>query len=187
MVTSYLMTASGVRLDPLDPAPGKVHIEDIAHALAHICRFGGHCSTFYSVAEHSLWVEAFVAFEHPGLALHALLHDAAEAYIGDIITPLKRLMLVRGDPIYQVEARIEQAIASRFGLRKLNDAERRVIRQADNVALAPEARDLVPRHTWPGLPAPHQDAIVPAGDAQAVRAEFLARYGRLRVLPGGAG
>ena len=106
---STIMTASGRVFDYTTPHPSMICIEDIAHALSHICRYAGHCTQFYSVAEHSVLCSMLVEDEH---ALAALLHDAAEAYCVDVPKPLKRLL-----PCYEaVEDRVEVAIAERFGL-----------------------------------------------------------------------
>lgn len=104
----WLQTYTGRQFWPLDPRPDDVHIEDIAHALSMLCRFGGHCDRFYSVAEHSIYVSQF-SQEH---ALWGLLHDASEAYLVDIPRPLKRLM-----PDYRIiEAGVQFAICKAFGL-----------------------------------------------------------------------
>lgn len=81
-------TFTGKRLVPFDPDINEIELEDIAHALSNICRFGGHCSKFYSVAEHSVHVSKLVETE---FALDALMHDATEAYIGDLVRPIKHL------------------------------------------------------------------------------------------------
>jgi len=83
---SHFVTFSGQKFYPFDPQPEEIHIQDIAHHLSLICRFGGSCSWFYSVAEHSLWVSKLCP---PPDRLWGLLHDAAEAYLGDVIRPIK--------------------------------------------------------------------------------------------------
>src|SRR5262245_27549306 len=100
-IGDWMQTISGRKFWPLDPRPEEVCIEDIGHALSLVCRFGGHCHTFYSVAEHSVrvsllaedmakssahWTDENIRM----IALSGLLHDAAEAYIGDMVRPLKR-------------------------------------------------------------------------------------------------
>jgi hypothetical protein len=82
----WIQTFTGKQFWPLDPRPDEVYIEDIAHALGNICRFNGHCLRFYSVAEHCFHVSHKVV---PGLALMGLLHDAAEAYVCDVVRPVK--------------------------------------------------------------------------------------------------
>jgi hypothetical protein len=105
----WMQTATGRQFWPMDPRPHEIFIEDIAHALSMICRFGGHCRRFYSVAEHSVLIARAAAPEHK---LWALLHDAAEAYIGDTIRPLKQHL----DGHREAEQKIMRAICVRFNL-----------------------------------------------------------------------
>ena len=105
---SIIQTHTGKFLDLLNPTPDMIDMEDIAHALAHLCRFTGHTQRFYSVAEHCV---RMVQWGLPGPAALRLMHDATEAYIGDVSTPLKTLL-----PNYGViELDIRNAIAERFG------------------------------------------------------------------------
>lgn len=106
---SWMQTFSGRRFYPLAPAPEDVDLADIAHALSLICRYGGHATRFYSVAEHCVLLSHAVAPEN---ALWALMHDAAEAYVGDMVRPLKQQMLAYQD----VENRVLSTIAKRFDL-----------------------------------------------------------------------
>lgn len=127
---------------------------DIAGPLSRICRWGGRCRHFHSVAQHSVWVAVEVQRLQPALAMHALLHDAAEAFLGDIPTPLKRLLWVEcprtrellefGD----VEAQLLSAILVAFGLRELEPAEEALIASVDRLALQVEARDLMGDPAW---------------------------------------
>jgi len=105
----WMQTATGRQFWPLDPRPHEVFIEDIAHALSMICRFGGHCRRFYSVAEHSVLISRAAAAEHKRWAL---LHDAPEGYIGDKIRPLKPHLI----GYREAEQKIMRAIAVRFDL-----------------------------------------------------------------------
>lgn len=106
---TWIQTYTGRAFDLVDPQPDMVHPEDLAHALSRLCRFTGHVKRFYSVAEHSIYVSELVPDEH---SLWGLLHDGAEAYIGDVSAPLKALL-----PDYRaVEKRVEAAVFAAFGL-----------------------------------------------------------------------
>jgi len=125
---NWIQTHSGAVFDLLNPRPDMIHIEDIAHALAHICRFTGHVTSFYSVAQHSVLVARALP---PHLKLVGLLHDATEAYVSDMAAPLKALI-----PQYrEIEDRVWEAIAARFALPVDQPAE---IKQADLALLRAE-------------------------------------------------
>ncbi|MFK4258374.1 hypothetical protein [Agrobacterium tumefaciens] len=131
-----IMLASGTWFDLLDPWNSEFTIDDIAQGLANICRYAGQCRNFYSVAEHSLLVcETAVDFK-----LEALLHDAAEAFLGDITRPLKQLL-----PEYKaIESNVEAAIFRRFGLEQKAIAD---VKLADLRVLAAEQSQLMPDGT----------------------------------------
>jgi 5'-deoxynucleotidase YfbR-like HD superfamily hydrolase len=129
-----ILTSSGRYFDLRNPNPDDIHIGEIAHALSHLCRFTGHVRKFYSVAEHCVHTSYLVPQEH---ALHALLHDAAEAYIGDVASPLKYML-----PEYrEIERAVEAAVGRAFGLSTLPHPS---VKHADLVMLATERRDLLP-------------------------------------------
>jgi hypothetical protein len=103
-----ISTYSGKFFDILKPEEYEYDIEEIAHALSNICRYTGHTNKFYSVAEHSVLVSRLV---EPRYALAGLLHDAGEAYLGDVSSPLKALL-----PAYkEIEESVEGAISRYFG------------------------------------------------------------------------
>ncbi len=104
-----IITASGVLFDLLEPRVEDVRAFDIAHGLAMKCRWAGHTRIYYSVAEHSVRVSRRCA---PEDALKGLLHDAAEAYLGDVPSPLKRRM----DGYREIEERLLGVIFARYGL-----------------------------------------------------------------------
>jgi hypothetical protein len=108
-MTTWMQLRSGKTFYPLEPKPEDIDIEDIAHALGMVCRYAGHCLRFYSVAEHSWLLSRTVKQEH---ALRALLHDATEAYIGDMVRPLKHEI----PAFMEAEERLADAIAIKFGL-----------------------------------------------------------------------
>ena len=126
---SWMQTATGRQFWPLAPRPEDVCAADIAHALSNLCRYGGHCRRFYSVAEHSVLVARHVPREH---RLWALLHDAAEAYLVDVPRPIKPHL--RG--YATAERRLMRVICKRFGLPLEMPRE---VKAADNAILLDEA------------------------------------------------
>jgi hypothetical protein len=167
----WMQTYTGLQFWPLDPRPGEVRAEDVARALSMQCRFNGHSEAFYSVAQHSVHVSRLVP---PEDALWGLMHDAAEAYVGDMIRPIKT-------PEFRaMEDGVLRAVASRFGLPWPAPPS---VREADGAALATEARDLMkaPPAPWEPLPPPDPRPILALGPREA-ELEFL---GRLRHLAGG--
>jgi hypothetical protein len=139
----WMITYTGKRFWPMDPRSEDVCIDDIAHALSNICRFGGHCRQFYSVAQHSVLVSRTVA---KGNELLGLLHDAPEAYCGDMVRPLKKHSEI--STIYrEMEGKIWLAVASKFGL-PINSTEWENVKWADDTVLLTEKRDLVVPHDF---------------------------------------
>jgi hypothetical protein len=166
----WIQMNSGIAFWPLDPRADEVRIEDIAHSLALLCRFGGHCRRFYSVAEHSVHVARMLP---PHLALWGLLHDAAEAYVCDLPSPLKRML-----PGYKViEARVMAAITEHFGLPPEMPM---VVKAADQAMLLAEAKALmrVPPMPWEecGEPA---SVRLHCWSWERAQTEFLLEFERL--------
>lgn len=129
----WLQTFTGRKFHPLDPRAADLEIVDVAHALSHQCRYGGHCRSFYSVAQHSLLVSDHVP---PEFALWGLLHDAAEAYLVDLPRPIKQVM-----PAYrEIEDRLMAVICERWGLPPGEPAE---VKRVDAAILVDEAKALL--------------------------------------------
>lgn len=120
------------RVDPLNPAVDTINIEDIAHALSRQCRYNGHCDGFLSVARHSMWVSERLKAQGQDarMQLSGLLHDAAEAYLGDLVRPIKHTEF--GRTYLEVEAALEEVIAERFSLPFPIPVE---VREADDYVL----------------------------------------------------
>lgn len=140
--TSWVQTFSGKRIHPLNAHPDEICIEDIAHALSNQCRFTGHVKSFYSVSEHSVRCSWIVPEE---LRLAALLHDASEAYMGDMSRPMKHSSGLLGELYRQYEENLERIIAEKFGLPHPMPPE---IKEADDILLMTERRDLLPHLEW---------------------------------------
>lgn len=127
-----LTTVSMHRVNLLAPHANVISIEDIAHALSHICRFNGHLQQFYSVAEHSVLLSKLVPEEY---AFAALLHDAAEAYTGDITRPMRELV-----DIASIEGRFNDVIRQKYNVRIRFDCDEIV--EADKRMLMTERPEL---------------------------------------------
>lgn len=168
-------TNAGI-LNVLDPDPERIRIEDVAHALAFLCRFNGHVRFHYSVAQHSLLVSEVVERRHgPALARTALLHDAPEAFLGDLISPLKALL-----PGFKaLEDTLARVMAGKFGLVYPEPAE---VKEADLAVLAAEREQVIAptdRTAWRDLPAPPRGLVIRPQDPETVRDLFLARFAAL--------
>ena len=145
-VRAWQRMLSGRRLDLLDPSPLDIEISDIAHGLARVARWNGQTrgDHAYSVAQHSLLVEQIFREQNPDTPLQhqllALLHDAPEYVIGDMISPFKAVM---GGAYKQIEARLETAIHLRFSLPATVPATlKKAIKKADIVSAYFEATEL---------------------------------------------
>jgi 5'-deoxynucleotidase YfbR-like HD superfamily hydrolase len=169
---STILLHSGCYFDFNQPEASDFSLDDIAHGLSNLCRFTGQCREFYSVAQHSFLASYLVP---PPYALQALMHDAAEALVGDMSSPLKQML-----PAYkEIELRVERAIFARFGL---PEHLHPCVKQADLVMLATEQRDLMdlscawkpweclegidPKEGWTIAPRPPREA----------KAAFISRF-----------
>lgn len=136
-MNSWINTYTGRRFDYLNPAPDMIDLRDIAHALSRICRFTGHTSSFYSVARHSLYVASYVDRSYK---LYALLHDAAEAYIGDINTILKTIInQYSSNALSAIETNIMNTIYDKFHVQQPDVEIIKQVKDADTIALYVEA------------------------------------------------
>lgn len=164
-----IVCRSGIYFDFAAPTAAMLDIGDIAWGLSNLCRFAGQCTEFYSVAQHSVLVSEIVP---PDMAFDALMHDAAEAYTGDMVAPLKQLL----PGFKEIEKRVEAVIAERFRLRDIGAAE---IKHADLRLLRTEQRDLTAGadELWERLEGYEPlDAIIRPMPPEEAYAAFIDRY-----------
>lgn len=161
-------TYTGGDFDLFDPDPADVRLADIAAGLAHTCRFGGHSRQFYSVAQHSLFVSR--EFSTPRLQLLGLLHDAAEAYVGDVPRPMKAAL----DGFEEAEHEILASIWDAFDVAPPTDGEWERVMAADDRLLAYEATHLLEDGSWADDPG-DLGYDLDGGSIEAVRDRFRTR------------
>jgi hypothetical protein len=165
----WIQTYTGKKFYPLDPRPEDICIEDIAHALALTCRYNGHCKFFYSVAEHSVRSISTTDLL-PELAEQRwlLMHDAAEAYIGDVPRPIKPML----SEFKEIENYILKVIGFKF---QLGNIPHNKIERADRILLSTEKRDVMVSGTewFIPLPNPMEKRIIPWSWVEAEKT-FLA-------------
>jgi hypothetical protein len=156
-IGDWMQTYTHRQFWPFDPRSEEISITDIAHGLSNTCRYNGHTQPFYSVAQHSVLVSQNCSLKN---RKWALLHDAAEAYIGDMIRPMKKYF-----PLFiEIETRIMECVCKKYGLPLEIPAE---VSEMDNRILLNERRDLgfkdVPQWNITGkpLPIPPIEALTP--------------------------
>lgn len=171
IVGPTILCRSGAYFDFKDPESSEFTIEDIAHGLSHICRFAGQCKKFYSVAEHSVHASNIVP---PEFAFEALMHDAPEAFIGDVSKPLKGLL-----PDYRrIEKEVERAVLGRFNLTPplsstIKDADLRMLK-------AEQAQAMRNSDVWPVVASFEQaDVTLKFWEPVEAKERFLRRFAEL--------
>jgi hypothetical protein len=192
LAAPWMHSASGRRVPLVNTPVEAISIRDIAAHLSKICRFAGATQVFYSVAQHSVLVSNLMAEYGPHAQMYGLLHDAHEAYIGDIPQPVKDLLNrslgLGGEwlPLYDLTGDLDRAIHTRAGLVwPPQPATCKAIRHADLRALATEKRDLMAEGpSWGAdLPAPWRASIKPQNWLKAEE-KFLELYDDLAAMTG---
>ena len=173
-----IQTWTGKYFDFLDPKAENICIEDIAHSLARICRYTGHCEDVCTVAQHCVEVSYMVA---PAFAYEGLMHDAPEAYLGDVAKPQKLALTAEGPGFQRLTDRIENLVAKVFDYTHPKSDE---VGKADYEHMAMEHRDQMTKplgQEWIGLHGiivPPQ-AFIPWNAYYAER-RFLERFTELK-------
>lgn len=184
MPRDYILTYTGRKFYPMNPRPEDIDIRDVAMGLSHICRFSGQLPVTYSVATHSVHVADILLNPPPNkyfgkqdirIVKAGLLHDASEAFIGDVPSPLKHQL-----PQYnRVEKLIQRAVYERFGVDLDPDSEeyKNTVGIADLIALKTEFRDLKrePFMAEEYIPADFREAK-PMKTVEEARAWFLNKF-----------
>lgn len=172
---SWICTQSGGRFDIFDPKPEAVSIEDIAHALAMNCRYNGHTDRFYSVAEHCVVATIYC---EPQFAMDVLLHDAAEAYLSDIPSPIKQ----RWPEFSAHEDVVLRTIFEGLGVPWMSAEARAHIKSVDKRMLATEKPQLLPnaQDDWDCLVGvePYRHRLICLGPRHAKNA-YIHRFAEL--------
>ena len=180
--SAAIVTFSGKVIEPLNPDPAQIDIEDIAHSLSNQCRFTGHTKHFYSVAQHSVLVSH--ECDHKD-ALWGLLHDASEAYLSDIARPIKRYT-AWGSGYGDVERKLEIAVAFSFGLQDNDTPYEELgvmpasVKRADDLLLRTEMRDLMPPGVSDTIPGEMLGEELAYWTPKFAKMAFLQRYDELK-------
>jgi hypothetical protein len=170
-----IILSSGRSLYYDRPDPIVLDPEVIAHSISKLCRWTGHCLEFFSVAQHCVLVSRIVPPEH---ALAGLMHDASEAFVGDVNRPLKWAMERASPGMFRdIEDRLHAALAERYGFQFPFDES---VMHADSVSLSTEKRDILPDDgiPWIGMPPPIEQRLRPVGPKAAYRM-WMDRYAQL--------
>lgn len=168
----WIQTFTGRKFFPLSPQIEDICIEDIAHALSNICRYGGHCREFYSVAQHCCMVSDWI----PSYKLEGLLHDSTEAYLGDLVRPVKHSESMKG--YRDAEHLLEGMINVVFGL-DLSPEVKTFVKGYDNRALYTERKFILTNHDCEWSDPFPMDLLIPWTPAEA-KDQFLERYFKLQ-------
>ena len=183
---SWMQTHSGRAFDLIDPKPEDVHLSDISHSLSMICRYNGHVSGFYSVAEHCCHIYDWLGMQglHQRIMLAGLLHDAPEAYVGDVIWPVQQALPEFRDAFHALQARVWAVMRVALDIPETVDLRHALVREADVRILLDERAALLT--TPPPIPwaVEHLQPLgveIQAWGPREARVQWLSRY--LHILP----
>ena len=166
---NWMPTFTGKKFYPLEPRIEDIDIADIAHALSNLCRFGGHCREFYSISEHCVHVSHMVDKAH---ALEGLLHDATEAFLVDMPSPIKREL----KDYQRAERRLYDVIAEKFSIPKEMSKE---VHQADKEILHIEALVLFENPEWARRAFNRDHIVIHCWEPWEAKYRFTTRYRQL--------
>ncbi|MFV0393191.1 MAG: phosphohydrolase [Coprobacillaceae bacterium] len=170
-MSTYMTTYTKKRIFPMQLTKEDINIKDIAHALSLMCRANGHIKYFYSVAQHS--INCAQEAMHRGYAKKVikacLLHDASEAYLSDIIRPVKQHL----DTYLVIEDSIQTLIYNKFGIEDLDEKEKQQVKQIDDDMLYNELFTLMDEKIVDVIPTLSEDVDLTYHEFEDVEREFL--------------
>ena len=174
---SEIMTYTKKMFDPLHPDAALMDMEDITHALSLLCRANGHFRNFYSVGQHSVNCarEAKARGYSEKIQLACLLHDASEAYLSDVIRPIKPHLT----GYYEIEARLQNQIYAKWLPSPLTEAERKQITEIDDALLYHEFSSLTGHQVTETAPILHSTPVVELEEFRNVERRYLERFEKL--------
>lgn len=173
---NWMQTFTGIKFYPLEPRPEEIVIEDIAHGLSNTCRYNGHVTDFYSVAEHSVLMSYCVP---PEAQLVALLHDASEAFICDIPKPLKLMIQGYEELEYEVQTIIYKKFLG-YSSKDMPADIARIVKGADLGILVNESEKLMGDTSEWGLTVPKIDTEIYCWTPKVAEKKFLQRFKKLQ-------
>ncbi|MCF8011808.1 MAG: phosphohydrolase [Clostridiales bacterium] len=176
----WIETFTGRRFWPLAPRSEDVVVEDIAHALSMLCRYNGQCRFFYSVGQHSLLCSELAQKQRSGirLALLMLLHDASEAYVSDVTSPIKPFL----NNFEEIENRVQKVIWKAFSIKEPDEIEIHKMKEIDLTLLTTEAETLMPFNNW-NLPYSSTDKITISERVSSdIKTSFIKEFFKLKKI-----
>lgn len=181
MTQHWFQTYTGHAFPLFDFKPADFIIEDIAHSLANLCRYNGHCKWHFSVAQHSIYVmeclKKVLHVESKKLLLTGLLHDAAESYTNDIVRPVKRHPIMR--PYVDWQNHIDRGLAEQFDIPYPFPT---VIKRADNILLVTEKEQITHQPSprpWTLVEEPWFELEIEQWSPEVAKERFLAAFAAL--------
>lgn len=176
MAEDFIPTSSGSKIYYTEPEADQIELEDLAHGLAMNPRFGGQTTEFYSVAKHSILVSKELEKQGFGaeIQLYGLLHDAAEAFVGDVPAPLKKEL----KNFREIEHSIMDAIWEAVDIQPPSDEDWKKIKDADRVLLNYEASEIVSRDGW--AEEVDRDYNLESNSWREDKKKFMEKFGELK-------
>ncbi len=182
---AWIETYTGIKFNPFCPKPEDINTQDIAHGLSNICRFNGQCKFFFSVAQHS--INAMASAKRRGyskrIQLLCLFHDAAEAYISDVPSPVKQHI----PQFRQIEDTVMSVIYEFLNIEPPNATEQQIIKEIDGGMLVTEAQKLMHCNGWgdwtKGFQPDEEILIIHFPSIELIEGQFIAEAERLIGKP----